>query len=127
MRGARSRFRRREGGIEVGLFLRVRSRHTWPLRSGRTFARICLSPFRLRKKDKRRLSIGAAVVFAVVGLLWFAVPQLVKGRVESAAEDRTGLSVSIDSLGLGFSGVTLSKIEVRSADGKAVQVDVEEA
>jgi Transglycosylase/Domain of Unknown Function (DUF748) len=66
-------------------------------------------------------------VFAGAGLLWFAVPQLVKGRVESAAQDRTGLSVSIDGLGLGFSSVTLSKIEVRSADGKSVQLDVEEA
>ena len=57
---------------EVGLFLRVRSRHTGPLRSGRSFARIFLRPFDLRQIDKRQLSIGAAVVVAVIALLWFA-------------------------------------------------------
>ncbi|HKU44771.1 MAG TPA: transglycosylase domain-containing protein [Polyangiales bacterium] len=55
------------------------------------------------------------------------MPQLVKGRVESAVQDRTGLSVSIDRLGLGFSGVTLSQVQLRSADGKGVALDVDEA
>jgi hypothetical protein len=86
-----------------------------------------LRAFRLRKKDKRRLLIGGSIAFVVVGVLVFAVPQLVKGRVESAVHDRTGLTVSISHAGLGLSSVTLKGVAVRSADGHSVSVDVEEA
>jgi hypothetical protein len=86
-----------------------------------------LRSFRLRKKDKRRLAIGGAIAVVGTGVLWFAIPQLVKGRVEGAVQDRTGLKVKIDGASLGFSSVTFSKVAVRSADGRSVSVDVDEA
>ena len=80
---------------------------------GGTFARISLRAFRLRKKDKRRLWIGLGVASATSALLWIFVPMLVKGRVESAVADRTGLSVTIDSVSVGFGSVTLEKLALR--------------
>lgn len=71
--------------------------------------------------------IGGLIACAGTGLLWFVIPQLVKGRVESAVQERTGLTVTIARASLGLSTVTLSGLAVRSADGHSVSVDVEEA
>jgi hypothetical protein len=86
-----------------------------------------LPALRLRKKDKRRLLIGGLSLLGVAGVMAAVVPALVRGRMESAVQDRTGLAITIEDVSVGFSGVTLGKLVLRSEDGKSVLVEVEEA
>lgn len=94
---------------------------------GRVVPGFDLRPFRLRKKDKRRLMMGGLAALLVVVVAFAVVPALVRGRVEGAVQQRTGLVAHIDDLSLGLTGVTLSKLELRSPDEKAVQLSVDEA
>jgi len=73
------------------------------------------------------LLIGGLSLLGVAGVMATVVPALVRGRIESAVHDRTGLAITIDDVSVGFSSVTLEKLELRSEDGKSVQLDVEAA